>query len=127
MNPLTSEWVKKAEGDFIVAQKIFNDREQPVYDAVCFHAQQCAEKYLKAFLQENQQKIPRTHNLLDILKLCQEFNTRLEIISANLRELARFAINIRYPGMDADKDEAKMAFAAIKIIRSELRQKLGLK
>jgi HEPN domain-containing protein len=49
MNRLTAEWVQKAEGDFLVAQKMLRARKQPVYDAVCFHSQQCAEKYLKAF------------------------------------------------------------------------------
>ena len=93
---------------------------------MCFHAQQCAEKYLKAFLQENQQKIPRTHELLDLLKLCQEIDSSLEIISTDMRELARFTVNIRYPGMDADKDDAKVAFTAVKIVRKAFRQKLAI-
>ena len=126
MNPLTVEWITKAEGDFIVAQKIYRARKQPVYDAVCFHAQQCAEKYLKAFLQENQQKIPRTHKLLDLLKLCQEIDSSLEIISTDMRELARFTVNIRYPGMDADKEDAKIAFTAVKVVRKVFRQKLEI-
>ncbi len=117
MNPLTLEWVEKAEGDFIVAQKIYRARKQPVYDAVCYHAQQCAEKYLKAFLQENKKNIPRTHELLDLLKLCQEIDASLELISSDLKELARYAVNIRYPGESADKDEAKIAFAAVKAVR----------
>lgn len=53
MKPLTAEWIQKAEDDFIVAQKMLRARKYPVYDAVCFHAQQCAEKYLKAFIQEH--------------------------------------------------------------------------
>jgi HEPN domain-containing protein len=61
MKPLTAEWAQKAEGDFTVAQKMLRARKNPVYDAVCFHAQQCAEKYLKAFLQEHERNIPKTH------------------------------------------------------------------
>src|SRR2546421_5742031 len=41
------------EGDFATAQRELGAIQDPNYDAVCFHAQQCAEKYLKAFLQEN--------------------------------------------------------------------------
>lgn len=126
MNPLTLEWIEKAEGDFIVAQKIYRARKQPVYDAVCYHAQQCAEKYLKAFLQEKGEKVPHTHELLDLLSLCQVIDPSLEIISSDLKELTRYALNIRYPGESADKDEAKIAFIAVKAIRSLLRQKLGL-
>ena len=47
MNPLTLEWVEKAEGDFITASREFRAREAPNFYAVCFHAQQMAEKYLK--------------------------------------------------------------------------------
>jgi HEPN domain-containing protein len=52
MNPITLEWVEKAEGDFAAAERELAVVVDPNYDAVCFHAQQCAEKYLKARLQE---------------------------------------------------------------------------
>ena len=50
MNQLTVEWVDKAEGDFLTALREFRVRKSPNYDAVCFHAQQCVKKYLKARL-----------------------------------------------------------------------------
>ena len=52
MNPLTREWIEKAEGDFATAGRELRARKNPNYEAACFHAQQCAEKYLKAILQE---------------------------------------------------------------------------
>jgi HEPN domain-containing protein len=45
----TSEWIEKAEGDWEVGQRAYRARKKPNYDAACFHAQQCAEKYLTAF------------------------------------------------------------------------------
>lgn len=124
MKPLTAEWVQKAEDDFIVAKKIFRARKQPVYDAVCFHAQQCAEKYLKAYLQEHDRDIPKIHKRLDLLKLCKEIDSSLEILLSDLKELERFAINVRYPGMSADKDEARIAYKAVQTVREFLRQRL---
>lgn len=47
MNPLTIEWVQKAEGDYATSKREVLVRNYPNYDAVCFHAQQCAEKYLR--------------------------------------------------------------------------------
>jgi HEPN domain-containing protein len=126
MNPLTVEWVEKAEGDFIVAQKMLIARKSPVYDAVCFHAQQCAEKYLKAFLQENTCEIPKTHKLLDLLKLCKERDYSLEFLLPDLIEVERFSVNVRYPGTSTDKEDAKLAYRATEVIRQFLRQKLGL-
>jgi HEPN domain-containing protein len=52
MKQITQEWIDKAEGDFATAQREIEVQQMPNYDAVCFHAQQCAEKYLKACLQE---------------------------------------------------------------------------
>jgi HEPN domain-containing protein len=46
MNNIVDEWVEKAEGDFRTAEREARVRKAPNYDAVCFHAQQCAEKYL---------------------------------------------------------------------------------
>ena len=40
MNPLTEEWVKKAEGDFASVQREIKARKSPNYGAACFHAQQ---------------------------------------------------------------------------------------
>jgi len=49
MNPIVQEWIDKAEGDWNTARREYRVRKSPNYDAVCFHSQQCAEKYLKAF------------------------------------------------------------------------------
>ena len=52
MKPLTTEWVSKAEGDFAIVERETRARKNPSHDGVCFHAQPCAEKYLKARLYE---------------------------------------------------------------------------
>jgi hypothetical protein len=44
MNALTREWLDKAEGDYYTALRESRVRRRANYDAVCFHAQQCAEK-----------------------------------------------------------------------------------
>jgi len=68
MKPLTSEWIRKAEGDFATAEREYL-AESPNYDAVAFHSQQCAEKYLKARLVEVDIPFPKTHDLSVILDL----------------------------------------------------------
>ncbi len=62
MKPITREWVEKAEEDFRVARREQGARPA-AHNAVCFHAQQCVEKYLKAFLQEHDLPFYRTHDL----------------------------------------------------------------
>lgn len=126
MNPLTSEWIQKAEDDFTVARRELNARKSPVYDAVCFHSQQCAEKYLKAYLQENNIPVPRTHQLSDLLKLCNELNGSFELILVDINIIEPFSVNIRYPGNRANKEDAKMVFIAVQKIRRFIRQQLGI-
>ena len=48
----TGQWVNKAEDDFRVAERELRVTDLPSYDAICFHSQQCAEKYLKACLHQ---------------------------------------------------------------------------
>ena len=50
LKPATQEWIEKAEGDYRTALRERRVRRRPNHDAVCFHAQQCIEKYLKALL-----------------------------------------------------------------------------
>src|SRR5713226_9024734 len=69
MKPITLEWVAKAEGDWDAAQREYRARKRPNYDAACFHAQQCAEKYLKARLCEAAAPFPPTQNLVALLVL----------------------------------------------------------
>ena len=54
MNELTREWIEKAEGDWRTSARELRARRHPNYDAVCFHAQQAAEKYLKAFCKKTE-------------------------------------------------------------------------
>jgi HEPN domain-containing protein len=67
MNEVTDEWVMKADSDFHSADILLHSTDEPMIDTACFHCQQCAEKYLKAFLTENLIRFERTHVLMDLL------------------------------------------------------------
>jgi len=126
MHVLTEEWVHKAEGDFHTASRELRARKMPNYDAVCFHCQQCAEKYLKAYLQERGQRFPRIHDLIELLELCLPYDETFESQRDHLKDLTRYAVEFRYPGEMATKEDAQAAFRAVKAVRSFVRQKLGL-
>jgi HEPN domain-containing protein len=127
MNPAVAEWVAKADGDFITAGRELRARKSPNYDAVCFHAQQCAEKYLKAALQEKGKRIPKIHFLLELLGLILKLDTSYEFLKADLEVLEDYSIRFRYPGDFAEKGNAQSAYAAARTTRKFIRQKLGLK
>jgi HEPN domain-containing protein len=126
MNPLTLEWIIKAEGDFSVAEREFRVRKNPTYDAVCFHCQQVVEKYLKAILQENNTPIPKTHNLLELLTLCISLDSSFEFLHTDLLRMEGFAVLFRYPGQTAEYIDAKLAIKNCKYVREFIRNKLRI-
>jgi HEPN domain-containing protein len=122
MKPLTREWVEKGEGDRSTARRELRVRKSPNFDAVCFHAQQCAEKYLKALLQERGAAIPRTHNLEALAKPLLPANPALATLAASLRTLGAYAVETRYPGKSSDRAMAREALAHCEAIRAAVRR-----
>ena len=68
MKKLTAEWVRKAEEDYQVAVKLRRG-DGPFHNAVYFHCQQSAEKYLKALMEERGLGVPKTHDLDELCTL----------------------------------------------------------
>ena len=101
-------------------------RGRTVYDAACFHAQQCAEKYLKARLVEAGVAFSKTHNLIALLGLVLPIEPGWIILQTRLTALNVFAIDYRYPGSSAAKADALDAMKNCREVRRVVRQSLGL-
>ena len=127
MLPITQEWLEKAEGDYTSAQPELRARKRPNYDAACFHAQQCAEKYLKACLQEAGVRIPRTHDLAAMITLLPKPDLEWTALQTPVLRLSAYAVEFRYPGQSADKSAAQRALADSALVRTKARATLGLK
>lgn len=126
MKPITAEWVEKAEADFAIVERELRARKNPSYDGACFHAQQCAEKYLKARLAEAGTAFPRIHDLVALLELTLAVEPLWEIYRIDLAFLSDFAVAYRYPGESADRESAKDARRRCRAFRDGARRSLGL-
>ena len=124
MKQITLEWIEKAEGDFATALRESVVDEFPNYDAVCFHSQQCAEKYLKARLQEAGLPFPRIHDLSVLLDLLLTIEPTWKTLREALDSLTAFAAEDRSPGESASEDEAREAIAACDAVRLVVRAAL---
>jgi HEPN domain-containing protein len=124
MRPETAEWVEKAEGDFRTARREKNTAEYPNYDAACFHAQQCAEKYLKARLVEAGKDFPKTHDLSAILNLVLPLEPSWESLREDLEHLTDLGVEVRYPGTTADLEDANEAMRTAQHVRQIVRTAL---
>ena len=126
MNPLVDEWVAKAEGDFNTAQRELQVADVPNYDAVCFHAQQCVEKYLKAKLVNAGIEFEKTHDLGIILDMLVPHEPSWEELREDMDSLAGLAVEVRYPGYCAEAQDAAEALEIALRVRRIVRQGFGL-
>jgi HEPN domain-containing protein len=126
MKVSTREWVTKAEEDFAVALTLARRRKKPLWGPLCFHAQQCAEKYLKARLNEASIMFHRTHDLELLLNQAVGVEPLWSAFRAALKRLSAAAVTPRYPGGVVTKAEAQRALQTCRDFRREARLSLGL-
>lgn len=93
-------WMRRAESDFRNIELVLPAADAP-FDTVCFHAQQAAEKYLKALLTYYGVPFGRTHDLPELLRLLPS-DSALPQTVGDLSELADAAVLARSP---SDPDE----------------------
>ena len=118
-------WAASAEEDFVLARTALQ-RKKPLTSGSCFHAQQCAEKYMKALLISKGADFPKTHDLLMLNNLCSAAGIFLEIEPKYLNTLTDYAIRTRYPGEGPNADDAKEAIELTKLVRRFAKKFLGL-
>lgn len=116
MNSVIKEWIDKAEADYRTAKRESVVQSGANYDAVCFHAQQCIEKLMKAVLIKWNINPPKTHDLTTLSQLLPSSHQSMVNIQ-KLRFLSNAAVSFRYPGESADQADAQEALQ----ICSELR------
>ena len=125
MNPLTLEWIQKAEGDYTIMFQNYQS-STPVYDAICFHAQQCIEKYLKAWLQEADIPFSKTHNLKDLLSLIVSTIPSWRAWHEDFSSFTTHAVDLRYPGEFATAEDAEHAVRICTDVRQAVRAQLNV-
>jgi len=107
------KWVSYAEEDLRLARQGLKISSSCPYRLIAYHAQQCAEKYIKAYLVFKQVDFPYTHNIRNLLQLC-EGDWLVEISEAD--ELTPYAVTTRYPGVD-DRVTGKDAVYALELAK----------
>ena len=119
------DWAARADDDLRVARHTLTLADRCPHDLVAYHAQQCAEKHLKAFLVLRGIDFPFTHNIAHLLELCAEHAGWTDDLK-DAEELTPFAITARYPGDDepVSEQEARRAIAIAARVRDQVREAL---
>jgi HEPN domain-containing protein len=114
MKKETEEWLRIAEEEFVSAQILL---KEGVFRMVCYHAQQAAEKVLKAVLTERDIEFSRTHNILDLKNGVQKLGYEVELTTEDSMFLnsiykSRYPVHLGLlPTGDPTSDDAKLALA----------------
>ncbi len=122
---IARDWVQKAENDLKNAAYTLGMGEDCPTDTVCFHAQQCVEKYLKAFLVLKSINFPKAHDTKELIVLLPS-HSRPKLTPEEQRRLTDYATVTRYPG-DYEPISLAEARRAVKIargVRNEIRKLL---
>lgn len=116
------QWLAKADSDYRVAERLAGDAE-PIREALAFHCQQAAEKYLKALLVRHAIEFRKTHNIGELLDLLAPVAGET---ASSLREaevLTPYGVEIRYPSDFPDViagEEAKLLNLARQVRKAVL-------
>jgi HEPN domain-containing protein len=126
MKAATREWIDRAEADYAAALLLRRSRKKHARDIVCFHLQQCIEKYLKARLEEAGATFPRTHDLERLLDLTLNFEPLWSALRPAMAALTDHAVESRYPGHTTTSAEARTLVRSVTRLRGIIRERLGL-
>lgn len=101
------EWMQFAESDLRLARLAAQDQSiRP--EQVCFHAQQAAEKAIKAILRSRQADFPLTHDIELLLRLAEEAGIGLPEGIRAAGRLTPYAVETRYPGFQSEISGAEL-------------------
>lgn len=118
-------WIAYAEEDYTTAKEML-ERSKPLLLTVCFHSQQCAEKYFKALLVFKDISFPKTHDLLMLDMMCNEAGIFTGLSKEQLVDLSGHAVRTRYPGNAPTLEDAKEALEITENVRQFARSFLGV-
>ena len=118
---MVQEWLCQANEDFGLVEHLVSQNARYLR-AVAFHAQQAAEKYLKAFLVHCQCEFPKTHDIDEILDLVATVDKPLAESLREATDLSPYAVDTRYPGdfPDVSEDDAKRGLSLARAVRDKI-------
>lgn len=127
MDKYLKNWLIKGNNDLKTAEIGLNQPTGDIItDTICFHCQQAAEKFLKAYLIFKGKTFGKTHDLEYILELCKKEDS--DFSNLPIGSLTDYAVSLRYPDdfyLPSEK-EASEAFSISQNVRDFVFKKIGI-
>lgn len=120
-------WFARGDADLELASRAMLP-EGPLPELAAYHAQQCAEKYLKGYLVAKRISFRFVHDLGYLVHLCTGTNPAFEQMEEQALRLTEYATESRYPREDdqpCTEQDAREAIALADGIRRFVRGHIG--
>ncbi len=120
---LAEEWIRKVGEDIRAAEALLEKEYRLLYPS-CFHAQQLAEKFMKALLTLRQVEFSKTYSIRELLELIHTFDENTAVKLQSAVSLTPYGVEARYPG-DAPEPtlaETKKALALARLVEDAVRK-----
>ncbi len=116
MNDVRPEraWFERADQDLEMARRALGP-EKPLPGMACYHAQQCAEKYLKGYLIAQSISFRFVHDLVYLTQLCAARELVFEELMSAAEILGEYGVTMRYPMEDSEEPDIEAAREAIEL------------
>ncbi len=106
-------WFAKADADLEMARRAL-EPDRPFPDMACFHAQQCAEKYLKGYLVAHDVPFRFVHDLGYLINVCTALDPAFEDLRSAAKSLNVYSATSRYPAETDPEPDIPEAREAIR-------------
>ncbi|MDR2729800.1 MAG: HEPN domain-containing protein [Treponema sp.] len=94
---ILQQWLDKGKDELRSAEYLSTMHSPTPDEVICYLCQQSAEKYLKGFMFSHDIEPDKTHDLKDLLEVCQKYNTEFSTLHSKAYILTRYAVLPRYP------------------------------
>jgi len=104
-----------------------SQKEGIYLEDLCFHAQQAAEKAIKALLIKHSIKFPYVHDIAELLTQIEKAGLRIPKLVKQAGKLTRLAVFTRYPGIAQEisdgeyKEALTIAAEVIRWVQTRLK------
>ncbi len=108
------DWFEKANQDLEMARRALGPG-QPLPEMACYHAHQCAEKYLKGYLIAHAVPFRFVHDLIYLTQLCMARESTFEELMPAIEILDEYGATTRYPMEGSAEPDIEAAREVIRL------------
>lgn len=124
---IVKKWCKYAGDDLQVAKNLMETMHNKPLEIICYHCQQAAEKYLKAYLISKNWGLERTHDLIILLTTAVNYDSDFSNYKKHCSFMNSFGVKVRYPDeIDVLERDANYAIKFAEEIEGFVLEKLNL-